>query len=499
MVIPFYGIMMHEIDKIIANPNNEVFILSCDGILRNCFVNNTTDRSLCEVCKFARNVGENSYKGRVKTLRIGNFANINEIQFPEFAYENIVDIQNIVYKNCYIGYGALSSYVSYTRNQEPVMDTEFRKYFNDLLASEIILITAMENLLDEINFDEVFLYNGRWADVRPVFDICKNRNINVNVLESVNNGTTSFDREIYVNVLPQDIHYRDQIINRIWEESCLDPQVKEEQASAFYKKRKNADFVRGDIKVFTADQQAEKLPDNWDTSKRNIVIFNSSEDEFIALGAEWEQYRIFKSQESGISELLTEFINNNEFHFYLRIHPNLIKVPYGYHKRLSDLENEFRNVTVIPGDSPVSTYKLIDQSEKVIVFGSTVGAEACYWRKPVILLGGTTYYLQNVAYIPADLAETTTLISRNSLEPKPITGALKYGFYLLNHQLYSETIKNEPYPIKFFGKTFGYGFKHMQIWNSALLFKVFYKLYISFVRLKNLLKNNHNTVPAKGY
>lgn len=498
MTIPFYGIMLHEIDKLIDNPENLVFILSCNGILRNCVVNKTSDRAFCKVCQFARNVGEKPYLERVKMIHIEDYVKAEKTVFPVLEYGNTKDIQNIMYKGCYIGYGALSSYVSYTRNQEPVMDQEFRNYFDDLLKSEILLINSIENLFSKLSFDEVYLYNGRWADVRPVFDICLRDKIKVNVLESVNNGTTSFDREIYVNVLPQDISYRNGIIEKIWKESELDDEIKEKLASDFYIRRKNADFVRGDIKVFTAEQQSDKLPDGWDTSKRNISIFNSSEDEFIALGKEWDMYQIFANQESGIKEILSAFEINTNYHFYLRIHPNLSNVPYGYHKRLYDLEQKYKNVTVIAGDSKVSTYKLIDHCEKVIVFGSSVGAEACYWRKPVILLGGTTYYLQGLAYIPVSLEETFGLIEAN-LEPKPIIGALKFGFYLMNHHLYTETINCEPYPIMMFGKTIGYGFKHMRVLNSPLLFKVIYKLLIYSHRVLRLIVKDKKRIPVKGY
>lgn len=499
MSIPFYGIMLHEVDKLIDNPDNQVFILSCNGVLRNCFVNKTSDRALCKVCRFAKKVGEKPYLDKVKMIHIEDYVKKEETKFPAFEYVNIKDIQKIMYKDCYIGYGALSSYVSYSRNQEPVMDKDFRSYFNDLLESEVLLTDAIENLLREISFDEVYLYNGRWADVRPVFDLCLRDKIKVNVLESVNNGTTSFDREIYINVLPQDISYRNRIIQKIWEESELEEEAKKKLASDFYIKRKNADFVRGDIKVFTADQQSDKLPDGWNSSKRNIAIFNSSEDEFIALGKEWDMYQIFLNQESGINEILSAFENDSHTHFYLRIHPNLSKVPYGYHKRLHDLETKYKNVTVIAGDSKVSTYKLIDYCEKVIVFGSSVGVEACFWRKPVILLGGTTYYLQDVAYIPESSNEAIKIINLK-LEPKPILGALKYGFYLMNHHLYTETITSEPYPLKIFGKTVGYGFKHMKVWRSPILFKALYKIFLFIItNVYGKLVVNNTRIPTKGY
>ncbi len=496
--IPFYGIMLHEIDKIIANPDNVVYLLSCDGILRNCFVNKTTDRSVCNICHFVRDIGAKPYLEHVKMLNIGDYIQSDKIDYPVFLYENIKDIKKIVYKDCFIGYGALSSYVSYTRNQQPLMDEDFRRYFNDLLMSEIILINAFEKLLVEIKIDEVYLYNGRWADVRPVYDICKRENLKINVIESINNGTSSFDRELYVNSLPHDIYYTNDTINRIWEQSTLTLNEKDSIASAFFNKRRNAEIVR-DVKVYTQNQVKGKIPENWDATKQNIVIFNSSEDEFVALGREFDNFSLFENQEIGIKELLATFSDEKEYYFYLRIHPNLSEVTYGYHKRLFDLEKEFKNITVIPGDSPVSTYSLIDNANKVIVFGSTVGAEACYWGKPVILLGSAYYYFQDVAYIPKSVDEIKSLI-QSELEPKPKLGASKYGFFQVEHKLYTEKITYEPYPLKLFGKTIGYGFKHMSILGSPLLFKFVYKIYLMYtMKVLRFFIKDKNSIPKKGY
>jgi hypothetical protein len=496
MVLPFYGIMLHELNKLLDDPGNEIFLFSCDGKLNNCFVNKLSDRALCKICIFAKRVGEKPYSGRIRLLEIGEFVDIEKIHFPEFKYKSVTEIKKIEYKGCFIGYGALSSYVSYTRNMEPLIDDNFRSYFDSLLQSQIILISVFEKILSETKFEGIYLYNGRWADVRPIYDICKRNNINVNVLESINNGTTSFEREIYVNVLPQNIDFVNKKIEKTWEDSPLDYNEKVEIATEFYEKSRRSENTRHDLIVYTKNQIANKLPDNWNDNKINISILNSSEDEFIALGEEWEKYRIFPSQEQGIIEILTLFKRNGKYHFYLRIHPNLSEVKYGYHKRLINIEKEFNNITVIPAESQVNTYSLIENSQKVIVFGSTVGIEACYLRKPVILLGGTFYYLQNSAYIPKTLSELHELIL-DEIPPKPIEGAIKYGFYLMNHKSYTETIFSEPYPLKIFGMTMGYGFKYMKILGSPILFKIIYKCFIIVHQIYRKIIPNKISIPLK--
>jgi hypothetical protein len=71
----------------------------------------------------------------------------------------------------------------------------------------------------------------------------------------------------------------------------------------------------------------------------------------------------------------------------------------------------------------------LDACEKVVVFGSTVGIEATYSRKPSILCGAAYYASLDAAYRPASHDEVITLIDA-CLPPKPIIGALQYGFYL---------------------------------------------------------------------
>lgn len=84
----------------------------------------------------------------------------------------------------------------------------------------------------------------------------------------------------------------------------------------------------------------------------------------------------------------------------MRVHPNLKNVHYQYHLLLYDLSLKYPNITVIGADSDISTYDIMDNAEKVIVFGSTMGLESSYWGKPVILLSGSFYYYMNVCYIP---------------------------------------------------------------------------------------------------
>jgi hypothetical protein len=118
------------------------------------------------------------------------------------------------------------------------------------------------------------------------------------------------------------------------------------------------------------------------------------------------------------------------------------------------LFGDYPNITVIPASSPISTYKLIDHCEKVIVFGSTAGIEANYWGKPVILLGGSLYHHLNVAYYPKNFIELDALLFAK-LDPKPRLGALKFGFYFFGE-------RGRPY------KYVNFNYKMVKIGNKQL-------------------------------
>ena len=119
----------------------------------------------------------------------------------------------------------------------------------------------------------------------------------------------------------------------------------------------------------------------------------------------------------------------------MRIHPNLAQVEFAYHTALYDLPKLYKNLTVIAATAPCSTYDLLDAAEKVIVFGSTMGVEAAYWGKPTILLAGAFYHELDVCYAPKTPEEIYPLIECKDLPPKARDGAIKYGYYILNHSL----------------------------------------------------------------
>lgn len=433
---------------------NEVALLYCDGKSTNfCWVNTKCDKQMCRICNRYRKLFFKTLPKEIKYLPTSEFYKhaTQDYASMKFNYTNNSELKALYYKGVGIGYAALSSYISQTRNLYPLMDEEFHNHLDPILASIIQVTDIFIAALDHTKPECVGTFNTRFVVSRPIFDICQDRGVNVIVYEP---GPVYPEGRCWIpyeNTLPHNIEYNNRLIAQVWNSEKHPKEEKIKIAEDFFHNRKNA-IAAGD-KVYVKDQRKGLLPDNWDNNKHNIVIFNSSEDEFAALGEEYEN-NLYPSQYHGIKDIFERYKNLDDYHFYLRIHPNLKDIPYSYHKKLYELDNICNNVTVISGDSPISTYALMDAAEKIIVFGSSTGLEAVYWGKPVILLSKCIYSYLDICYCPTSTQELDNLIV-SDLSPKDKEPTLAIAYFRLCDEL--PEFKYFPYKLKryrLFGKMF---------------------------------------------
>ena len=269
--------------------------------------------------------------------------------------------------------------------------------------------------------------------------------------------------------LPLSIPLFGKMIENLWKESPLSDEEKTRQASTYYEKRRHGILI-GDTKVYTKEQQDGLLPEGFQTDKRNFAIFNSSQDEIEALGDDFMTGRIFDTQYEAIAFMLEHA--DADIHFYLRIHPNLKGVMHKDHMDLYNLR-KYANITVIPPESTVSSYALMDACEKVITFGSTTGVEACYWGKPSILVGRAYYEMTGACYHVHDKEELVRDLN-GRLAPLDRLGAIKYGYFQVDRKYLVEEsdididVKYRHLRWNFFSTSY------FKIRNSSTLFQIYY-------------------------
>jgi len=320
-----------------------------------------------------------------------------------------------------VGQAAYSSYIGQSRDQ----DLEGRlapRTLNRLLATSEQLVPWFRNFIRTRKIDKVVLYNGRQNQYRPLLRVSQQENIPIDIMEF--SGQEARCVYIFRNQLPQDFTVLQEFMEHCWKNFTGDVA---EVANHFYN-YKRAGGIVNDHRAYVTGQTRGLLPDGWDTAQHNIAIFNSSEDEFAAIGGEYDE-TLYTNQTEAMQRLCASLADDSNVVLWLRVHPNLSAVHWSFAEKLLLLAQRFSNVRVIPGDSKVSTYDLLDACNTAVSFGSTMGIEAVYWGKPSILLGRCVYEQIGSVYTPRTHEEAVGLIRTRNLATLPVEGALKVALF----------------------------------------------------------------------
>ncbi len=165
--------------------------------------------------------------------------------------------------------------------------------------------------------------------------------------------------------------------------------------------------------------------------ERIAGFFTSSQDEFEFLGPEWKVHD-WESQFTAFDTLM-ERLENQGYRCYLRVHPNLATKSHDCFLReragVRWLAQRHPDLEVIWHDDPANTYSLLEVSDAVIVWYSTVGLEASARGIPVWAAAASRY--GRVADIREVLS--TSDITAGVVEPWEVDprGAKRFVAYLV--------------------------------------------------------------------
>ncbi|HRA00782.1 MAG TPA: hypothetical protein PLJ62_11320 [Thermoflexales bacterium] len=366
-----------------------VTILTCRGDLPTCEPNEQHRAGICHSCMYRFRQGV-KWLGD-KNAKVENFYrlspiqqnSVNEWRAKDFGAMTLAEYRAIEMDGSDIGRAAYSSLVSMLRDPEPDL-RQHAAFARDNLLTALISHYALTNHLEEKRPDEFVIFNGRFAALQPALRAAQKLGISTLVHEQAN----ALSR-IYVtrNTSVHDIETAANNIERIFAESPLPYADKKEIAQKWFEDRRQSKN-KGGIH-FVKDQREGLLPQTWNAGAFNVGIFVSSEDEFASL-TEWVNPH-YASQNDGIRRVLESFATEPGFRFYVRMHPNLAKLDNAQTRELTRIATQNANVEMIPAESPISTYGLLDACDAVITYGTTVGIEALFAGKPSFLMGRCFY------------------------------------------------------------------------------------------------------------
>ena len=472
--------------QLILDKGLELDIITCSGEKNYaCSKNIFSQKFICHLCNKNKNKGISKLNGNFNLIKTPTLKK-NPKSFNKTIFLNPKNLKKFTYDKSDLGQSVYSSYLGLSR------DYGFEGLLSEsscraLLSTSITIHDFFLDYLKKNKVNKIILFNGRHNQYRPVVRIAQKKKIKLEVNEFFESGN---DRSVRVfhNHLPGDIENFAKDIETVWKK-------KSHSKKAFnYFRDKSRGDVKDDTSSYVLKQKINTLPLNWDKTKRNIIYFTSSQDEYAALGGEYDKI-IYKDQFESIKEITKAIKKRKDknIFFWIKCHPNLENVFWNYHKKVFTLHDPKNNIFVIPPSSKVSTYSILKVCEKVITFNSLIGIESVYWKKPSIIIGRRVYEKLDCIYKPRSHNQTMSLIFNKKLKPKPVTGAFKYSVHWVEGGSKLKYLSGSMYHNKDFSfKDFVLKLKNLD--NLLYNFEKFKQFYIYNYLISYVLKKVINYI-----
>jgi len=317
-----------------------------------------------------------------------------------------------------------SAMISYFRTDRPDLRKRRVRRTAAALAAEgrRIFRAVSQLLIDDPDIDLVYVPNGRAPNQKMATVAAKRAGV---ATMHVEKGETA-DGTYLQSYAPQDRVASQEATGPVLE--GLSKQRIDEIAQGWLDRRVPS---KASSNEFSALWSEGSSPDLSATGEKVAGFFTSSQDEFQFLGPEW-QLHDWDDQFVAFDRMMTEF-ENSGYTCYLRVHPNLATKAHECFVRERDgirwLAAHHPHLNVIWHDATANTYNLLEHTDAVVVWDSTVGLEASAMGIPVWTVATSRYGL--VADIREVLSESD--LRENGVQPWQVDahGAKRFIAYLM--------------------------------------------------------------------
>jgi hypothetical protein len=413
-----------EIAQKHLNAGDLVTLLRCDGEMLACETNEEHSPSRCGLCRKSRETGVKLLHNTEKLFQRGFWnmspKDIEDMKRIPMVFETLEEMMGYKIDNYDIGSSVLSSVICSLKDFSLDVQ-EHKDLLYRYLISTFAVYRSVRNFLRLTLIDRFYIFNGRMSMTRAILRACEAENVEFYTHECGNDSQTY---SLFHNAMPHGIAMMTKQMLNHWRQAEKNPD-RATIAAKWFLDRAKGFKVNG--YSFVEQQKAGLLPADRNPLKRHIAIFNNGSFEYATVGDDYKNH-LYTNQIEGLQRIIDSLKPyKDKYHITIRIHPNLV----GLSKEIEPimaLKSDF--VTIVLPESPISTYALIEHSEKILVFSSTVGIEAVYFGKPSILAGKAAYQELGGNYTPQTHEELVELLLHDNLQPKDKNSALIYGYFL---------------------------------------------------------------------
>jgi len=337
-------------------------------------------------------------------------------------FTDLTSLQKVKWCDTYIGMAISSYLISLTKDSNPNLN-HFQKLIRNLELTYFQIFQYLIGLNLNSGSSEIWIYNGRPFHERTVVEFARKNEIKLKYFEI---GGEGFDQERWI-LHEESPHDRLNHQNSI-KAHCQTNPLNYPLIESWFKKHQFSSSKAYAIKT--------NFDISYNMSPNTFVFFSSSDDEVAAISDSWQSR--WGNQLNCVVELIKYFESHPKFSLIIRVHPNQGNKSKQDKLRWKSISSEASNIKIYNFDSKVDSYDLLKKAIGVFTFGSTIGVEAAYLRKPAALLAPARWdqliphqYLHTIPHIDQWVQG---IVGNLSLDVEHINecyeGSLKWAHYM---------------------------------------------------------------------
>lgn len=197
---------------------------------------------------------------------------------------------------------------------------------------------------------------------------------------------------------------------------------------------------------FTSKMSSRYSSEN-NKKRKIIVFFHSSEDELVTTNLSKSPW---VNQFHAIKVLKDIVVRNNDWKLVVRVHPNLSTKSIREIRKWSSFADDIsmESVEVIPYNSRINSYDLLDRASIIVTFGSTIGVEAVLAGKISLLMSNAFHEPMGICRTVRSESEIEDLIklyTNNRLSPSHESqkNAYSYAYFMATAGISLREVRRE--------------------------------------------------------
>lgn len=388
-------IVQNELDA-----GSTVTYLYCDGRQASCMANTEgkdlkPKKRLCYECKSRVNSGIN-WLTNIANFEVAKYdivtkeesERINvmlaDLDLKHKDKETLAAAVNVEKVDIYES--AYSQLITYLRDSDPDLNINWN-IFRTFLEEGIRSYISAKSHMIKFEPEKVYIFNGRLPRYRPMMRIAQQTGKEVLVYEYPSSNFQTY--LISKNTYPHNIRETSIQFKKTFHERNPEFNEVKVQANEWFKGRSTKKFegVDRDLfnNIFPHISQPYVIPIEWNQNNFHLVFFISTQDELNQIE---ENVALLPFDQITAINLLRE--NFPEINLTIKIHPRLNGCDLKFTRKIKSFK-KFLNISVIHPESEIDSYNLVSQADLILTFGSTIGVEAAFMKKPVLNVGSSIY------------------------------------------------------------------------------------------------------------